>query len=885
VTEVAGEEGRAAAIAARGGIEDALLSLTDIPLAFDRQGVRDRLLRAIQYLYAVLDSPVIALVHHEGLVESARAVAESRALLARAGTPAEASTLAQAIEHLAIAEAVLRSGAEIVARVQLERRLELVAGTPGDELPARPFRASIGVPSLHALERRSLVPHVVVDPKKPLPEAPNPPCTLPPPATFEALAALAEEAASGALQRRLMGDEAVVPEVADDLLPLAYATAVEEGETLRRIGRDFLENIANFRNLRRPNALEGWLDQGPFEQRILDNLDAFASLGETVLPLVSLFHAEAKAPDPERAFAAALTLGCVEGSDTIGAAIMILKQSALEEHPGWIEGFWLASSPAIDRAMAHLCGGRRDDLAALALDVLALRGSIPDDVVRSLLGRNVPAIQRRVARALAASLPREEAIEVLLAMASREAPVEVFTGTLESLLRRGHEGAVTLVRRAADGHLGRERVRPALEILGLVGGASDLDRLLDAARADPWPDLVRRLGRFGHAQALPRLVELLACEDPEIVAAASEALDRVTGAGLRETVEEPWEIDLPPDIAGADTTTIPTRKVERVVADPARWSAWLDQHAQRFDPAVKHRAGAPFTPLRIVEELEAAATPPARRQDAALELALITGLASPFSPDDWVIRQKEHLADLRARVADVSLSRGAWGLASLEVGSTARATGPVELRIPAAVPDASPTTHQRDPAELPSFLLDVPPVPEASAPPELTAFPTYDHTVTLTLPHAPSPARAPLPFAHAAPAGLTDPEVTQVVTVSAFRAPLPFVARDEAPSAPAAAPVPATVPGAALPPAAARLTLAQHALLMAQIAVAPETAVAVYQRFGIVGTEEQEALDRAWRERLQQNPSEQRQWQALYNGYHAYWLVQARSKGAPPRRP
>src|SRR5262249_13235930 len=154
-------------------------------------------------------------------------------------------------------------------------------------------------------------------------------------------------------------------------------------------------------------------DQGPFEQRLLDNLDAFAALGGGVLPQVSLFHAEAKAPDPERAFAIALTLGSIEGADTVGAAVLALKQSSPEEHEGWLEGLWLAPNPAVDAAMADLDVYPRTALAALALDVLHARRHTPDVVVRALLDHQDPRIATRITRALVTALPRQEAINRL----------------------------------------------------------------------------------------------------------------------------------------------------------------------------------------------------------------------------------------------------------------------------------------------------------------------------------------------------------------------------------------------------------------------------------------------------------------------------------------
>lgn len=654
--------GHVAARAAREAFEETLLGMPGLPLEFDRADLRDRLLRGVQYLHTVLDMPVTALAHLTGLNEAAAVASECRTLLARAGS-AELPDLARALSRLDAAASMLRRAFEEVAAFQLRQRDKLTTGErDGGATATRPFRASVGVPALHAFARRPLLPHVLVDPAKPLvgpqPSAP----VLPRPTSLAELRALAAEAASGELARRVMGQpREAAPVPAPPAPPLyAFEPAIEEVELLRQLARDCLEDIANGRNLRKPNAIESWLDQEPFEQRILDNIDAFVALGGVALPMASLFHAEAQNADPERAFAAALTLGCVEGSDTVAAAVMTLKQSAPEERDGWIEGFWLAPSPEIDRAMADLCASSRADFAALALDVLARRAATPDEVVRSLLHRAEPAIRLRVAQALASSLPRAEAVEALLEMVVPDAPDDVFVAAMESLLRRGHGDAIALLRRTAEDALAPERARRSLELLCLVGRASDLDRLVAAASASPSATLVRRLGRFGHVGSLEALLGLLEHEDAEVVAAAAEALDRITGAGLRELVEEPWDVELPPEAVDTGGIPVPTRKVERIVTDPEQWSAWLRTRAPRLDAKLKIRGGTAFTPLQIVDELESRTSPPAAREEAAVELALVTGLRSEFSPHDWVARQRQHLSDLRARVAALEVTPGAW---------------------------------------------------------------------------------------------------------------------------------------------------------------------------------------------------------------------------------
>jgi HEAT repeat len=708
--------GHRAALVARGAIEEALFDLPNVPLELDRASLRDRLLRAIGGLYAVLDSAVVTAVHFDGLTEGAALVGEARALLGAAGDATKIEPLEHALGRLAAAEQTLRAAVEAVAQIQLARRAELVGGRLDEPPPAaRPFRASVGLPSLHAIARRPLLPHVAVDRLAAIAAAPAPPVEIPRPASLEDLEAFAADAASGALEDRLAGDddEAEPLTAVPVPLPFAYEPAAADAEVLRRIGRDCLEDIANHRTLRTPNAIESWLDQEPFEQRLLCNVDAFAALGGAVLPLISLYNAEAKIPDPERAFAVALTLGCIEGSDAAGAAVMILKQSAPETFPGFVEGFSLAPSPAVDGAMADLCRSPRADLVAVALDVLHARGAVTEDVIVPLLDHPEPEIALRVARALGRALPRDQAAPVLERMAAEAADPELFAAAVESLLRRRHGEAWALLRKTIAAPASPAHASRALGLLCLAGRASDLDAVVAALRAAPSASLVRMAGRYGHTGVLPALLERLGDDDPEVVAAAAEALERITGAGLRETVEEPWPIDLPAGAEEAHALPVPTHAVNKVVADPLRWRTWLDEHARDLPAAAKLR-GVPFTPMQIVDELEAKATPPDRRAEAALELAVVTGLASLFSPADWVARQRAHLAELRARVASLAAVPGVWTLGAAAVEEAPRA-GAERSRVTLLEPPgpAPPPLEGAPPAEaeaasapqLPSFMV------------------------------------------------------------------------------------------------------------------------------------------------------------------------------------
>jgi hypothetical protein len=649
-----------------------LLSVREIPLRLDRPAVAERLERAIDCLYTTLDSDLESPAHLEGLRQATSALVEARTLLARAGDPARVEPLKRAVAILDSAAARLKPAADEVALLQVTGRMSLRRASIEVEIPKpRRFRASRGLPQLHSLARSPMRPQVQLDPIVPVDEPPA--ASAPPPKlTLERLEALAKAAAAGTPMAipELYDDEEPAPDTRPEgPIEYAYEPAIEEREVVRRLARAALEDIAALSALRHPIPTETWLDQAPFEQRLLNNIDYFASLGGNALAMVPLYHAESDVPDPARAFAVALALGCVEGFDTAYAAVATFKQSPPEEFPGWVEGWWLAPNPAIDEALADLLGHPKTRLAGVALDVLAARGSLPPDAPGWLLERHDPELTAKLARALGRCLPKERAIQLLKPLLRGPADDETHLTVLESLLRRGWSRAREACRQLVSSREGKPRA-DAARLLALSGQPDDAPLLVEVAAAAPSPRLARALGRFGHVTMVPQLMAWLAADDDKLVPAAAEALDRITGAGLRETVEEPWDIELPPEAQQMEGIPHPTRKVVKVVTDPPTWEGWWAREGARFEQMTKWRGGRPFAPIQIVDELEAKETPPDAREEAALEVAIATGVTSPFSPRDWVARQRRHLAELREVVRDRAFADGGWCYAGASTGDS-----------------------------------------------------------------------------------------------------------------------------------------------------------------------------------------------------------------------
>ncbi|MDB4939203.1 MAG: hypothetical protein JWP87_6175, partial [Labilithrix sp.] len=454
--------------------------------------------------------------------------------------------------------------------------------------------------------------------------------------------------------------EAETEAVAEPLTaPRALA---DDGEVLRRVARDCLEDIASLRMLRKPIPSETWLDQSPFEQRLLDNVDAFVALGEAALPSVTLFHAEAPAPDPARGFALALTLGCIEGTDTIDVALATMKVSAPLELPGFAEGFVLAPNPAIATELEPLLDAPNPALCAVALDVLAARGALPLDTAERVLRRGDPALASKLARALGLAVPKAKAISVLSDMLDAGASDELFAVACESLLRRGDGAVRQRLRDTIRARSSKPRVAAATALLAISGRRDDAALLAEGLAFAPTEASVRALGRHGSAALLPTLLALLETEDAPIALAAADALDFITNAGLRETTQVPWT----PGVTPPDGSPPPTRAVSTVIVARVPWEQWYAKNRVRLDSLGKLRTGLPFAPSMIVDELDGTAAP-ARRIEAAFELVVATGVGARLSTTDWVARQKQHLGEVREHVRSLGGAAGSYWYAGSAV--------------------------------------------------------------------------------------------------------------------------------------------------------------------------------------------------------------------------
>lgn len=639
-------------------IDAASRTLGNVRGPLDRNTLSERLRRVVQLAYVATDTPPDRPAHLDALHEAARVIEEILALVARDTAPSGQAAAEQATATLNEVRTRLNHAIETVAMDPSMWRAWGAAATT-----STPFRASVGEPQLHNLPRGRFSPPFVVGVPEDEHEEPSADAVKPP-TTFEELRAFADKARA-ALPAPKPAGKNDAPPPAPPVRP--FATAVDEAEAQRVIARDCLEDIGSLHLLRTPGEGESWIDQGPFEQRMLDALDAFASFGGVVLPMVTLYHAEASSPDPSRAFAVSFVLGCVSGSDTVDVAIATLRAAPPEEYRGFGEGFALASNPAIDVALAELLGHPNPELARMAVEVLARRGTFPLDWIDSLVSRRDDALTAAVLRALRTHGSRLDVIAAVEPWATSTAPAPIFEAACETLLVRGDGRIRDVLRNELRG----PHANVAQTLLCLAGRPEDATTLLDLAYNAPNAALARGLGRFGLVDSFGTLLQLLAHEDEAIALGAAASLERITGAGLFTEVEEPWDPERARDPAFAGKP-IPTRKVKKPSRDADAWEAWRKAHGQRLDPLRKHRRGRPFVPSMIVDELAAPHTPASERSLALRELRLATGSATRFGTSEWVLRQQQILPVLREDAGRVLAEPGSWCLAGAGALATPR---------------------------------------------------------------------------------------------------------------------------------------------------------------------------------------------------------------------
>jgi hypothetical protein len=195
----------------------------------------------------------------------------------------------------------------------------------------------------------------------------------------------------------------------------------------------------------------------------------------------------------------------------------------------------------------------------------------------------------------------------------------------------------------------------SIPLVGLCGNrpaASILLKKCAQGRADP--NLLLALGLLGDVSAVERLLPYIA--DSKLAESSASALNLITGAEIYEEAFIPEEIDedelfeeerekmkqgqIP---TGSDGKPLGTT-ITRLSQKPDDWSQWWAKNRAQFKPELRYRNGKPYSPTRLLENLESDKSPRQIRQLAYEELVIRYGADFPFETDMRVSQQKQAIA-------------------------------------------------------------------------------------------------------------------------------------------------------------------------------------------------------------------------------------------------
>jgi len=160
---------------------------------------------------------------------------------------------------------------------------------------------------------------------------------------------------------------------------------------------------------------------------------------------------------------------------------------------------------------------------------------------------------------------------------------------------------------------------------------------------------------LGDPVSLPLLISQLG--QPESAESAATALQRLTGAGLYETVFVPDEVD-EDELFESEREQLrrgikPNRgdgrpfgsTVTRLSQSCDAWNKWWQLNEGRFAPGVRYCNGGPASPARLIEMLAAEKTPHEQRSWCLEELAIRYGKDFRIELDTHVMRQTASLVE------------------------------------------------------------------------------------------------------------------------------------------------------------------------------------------------------------------------------------------------
>ncbi|KIG19132.1 3-oxoacyl-(acyl-carrier-protein) synthase [Enhygromyxa salina] len=357
-----------------------------------------------------------------------------------------------------------------------------------------------------------------------------------------------------------------------------------------------------------------WLELSPIEARIAAHLDALALGGANTIERATLACSEATFDQLQGALVVAASwFTAAPLLDAVCRRAAEMDAVDLDELAGAIE-LGTNPRPLVSALLAH----ESSDVRRCGVELAAAVTDVPEPELAALLHDKSDCVRAEAAIALARRGAKQRT-EDLVAAATR-APETV--GYVAALVWLGHAGAMDRLRWLL--HQGPQLAEQAARWLSMAGDPGDMRAIHDRlTQLEATPATLEALGNAGLAESLPVLLDGLDHDDAAVVEAAARALDRITGAGLRE------------DLLDEDGLL----EVRRCV-DATTWRAWLEG---RQWPPGRLRDGHPFSVAACWNELTAGSSERMRRRWAADELALRGGAATQFVVRWSVERQRRTL--------------------------------------------------------------------------------------------------------------------------------------------------------------------------------------------------------------------------------------------------
>ncbi|MBW2737391.1 MAG: HEAT repeat domain-containing protein [Deltaproteobacteria bacterium] len=379
-----------------------------------------------------------------------------------------------------------------------------------------------------------------------------------------------------------------------------------------------------------------WPEVAEFEERLAAHVDAI-ELGEDLA--LRCARQLLKSDDEEEMRAAAYTLTTVNGDQTMDDVLKTMVNADDELISYFVDALKHTSYKQTSDQLLQFLSHERPEISLAAIEILDYRREGEERQLVPLL-QDVNSKVISVAVQALGRLRHKDTIPYLERSLNYEDPTVQQNASL-ALLRIGHYPAVKHLSTLCQGD---PSAKWAAGYLALSGRADDLHPLISAYNnLGMTSDVLKAIGVLGNVDAVEMLISELNSKDEALRVAAGEALELLTGAGLKETITVVEKIDKDELFEGEEPPEPGSEEVEHVCTSYDEWANWWNQNRSRFQSTIRWRYGKPFDFGLCIDEIGGENARFGDRQRAYLELVIRSGHDIPFEPDWFVAKQRESL--------------------------------------------------------------------------------------------------------------------------------------------------------------------------------------------------------------------------------------------------